>query len=86
MKWLIDFTKTWKHRNILHLVGGCLISLLPNILLPNILGLLIGCLLCFLVGHQWEVEQVKSFKAIYSKSDILLTILGGLILGILTKL
>lgn len=86
MKWLIDFTKTWKHRNLLHVFGGCLIALLPNILLPNLLGLLVGCWLCALVGHQWEIEQVKNFKATYSKSDILLTILGGLIIGILTKL
>jgi hypothetical protein len=80
---LIEITKNWKYRNLLHIVGGILISLLPNILLPNLLGLLIGCWLCALIGHIWEMEQVKNFKATYSKSDILLAVLGGVIIGIL---
>ena len=83
MKQLINFTKNWKHRNLLHIVGGCLIALLPNILLPNLLGLLVGCWLCAIIGHIWEIEQVKNFKATYSKTDILLAVLGGLIIGII---
>jgi len=83
MKWLIELTKNWKHRNLLHIVGGCLIALIPNLLLPNLLGLLIGCWLCALIGHLWEMEQVKNYKARYSKTDILLAILGGFITGLI---
>ena len=86
MKWLINFTKNWKYRNLLHIVGGILIALLPNLLLPNLLGLLVGCWLCAIIGHIWETEQVKSFKARYSKNDILLAIIGGLITGSLFML
>ena len=86
MKQLIEFTKNWKYRNLLHIVGGCLIALLPNILLPNLLGLLIGCWLCAIIGHLWETEQVKNFKAKYSKTDILLSIFGGLIIGVIQLL
>ena len=86
MKQLIEFTKNWKYRNLLHIIGGCLIALLPNILLPNLLGLLIGCWLCAIIGHLWEMEQVKNFKAKYSKTDILLSIFGGLIIGVIQLL
>ena len=86
MKKLINFTKNWKYRNLLHIIGGCLIALLPNILLPNLLGLLIGCWLCAIIGHLWETEQVKNFKAKYSKTDILLSIFGGLIIGVIQLL
>ena len=79
MKKLIEITKKWKYRNLLHIVGGCLIALLPNLFLPNLLGLLVGCWLCAIIGHIWETEQVKN----YSKVDILLAVLGGLIIGIL---
>lgn len=78
---IIELTKNWKHRDFLHIAGGILIALLPNLLLPNLLGLLVGCWLCAVVGHLWEIEQVKNFKATYSKTDILLSILGGLIIG-----
>ena len=83
MKKIIELTKNWKHRDLLHIAGGCLIALIPNLLFPNFLGLLIGCWLCALIGHLWETEQVKNFKATYSKTDILLSILGGLIIGII---
>ena len=86
MKQLIEFTKNWKYRNLLHIVGGCLIALLPNLLLPNLLGLLIGCWLCAIIGHLWEMEQVKNFKAKYSETDILLSIFGGLIIGVIQLL
>ena len=86
MKQLIEFTKNWKYRNLLHIVGGCLIALLPNLFLPNLLGLLIGCWLCAIIGHLWETEQVKNFKAKYSKTDILLSIFGGLIIGVIQLL
>ena len=80
---LINFTKNWKYRNLLHIVVGCLIALLPNLLLHNLLGLLVGCWLCAIIGHIWEMEQVKNYKATYSKTDILLAVLGGLIIWIL---
>lgn len=83
MKWLINFTINWKHRNLLHIVGGVLIAFLPNLILDNLIGLIIGVWLCALIGHLWELEQVKSFKVKYSEKDILLTMLGGLIVGII---
>ena len=83
MKKLIELTENWKYRNLLHIVGGILIALPPNLFLPNLLGLLIGCWLCAIIGHIWETEQVKNYKATYSKTDILLAVLGGLIIGIL---
>lgn len=83
MKWLIDFTKNWKYRNLLHIVGGILIAFLPNLILNNLIGLIIGVWLCAIISHLWELEQVKSFKAEYSEKDILLTMLGGLIVGII---
>ena len=83
MKQLINFTKNWKHRNLLHIVGGILIAFLPNLILGNLIGLIIGVWLCAIISHLWELEQVKSFKAKYSEKDILLTMLGGLIVGII---
>lgn len=83
LKKLIDFTKNWKNRNLLHIVGGILIAFLPNLILNNLIGFIIGVWLCALVSHLWELEQVKSYKAKYSEKDILLTMLGSLIIGII---
>lgn len=83
LKKLINFTKNWKNRNLLHIVGGIIIAFLPNLILDNLIGLIIGIWLCALIGHLWEMEQVKSYKAKYSEKDILLTMLGGLIVGII---
>ena len=83
MKWLIEFTKNWKHRNLLHIVGGILIAFLPNLILNNLIGLIVGIWLCAVIGYLWEREQVKSFSAKFSLNDILLTMLGGLIIGII---
>lgn len=83
LKKLINYTKNLKYRNLLHIVGGCLIAFLPNLILNNLIGLIIGVWLCAIVSHLWELEQVKSYKAKYSQSDILLTMLGGLIIGII---
>lgn len=80
---LIELTKNWKNRNLLHIVGGILIAFLPNLILKNLIGLIIGVWLCVLVSHLWELEQVKNYKAKYSEKDILLTMLGGLIVGII---
>lgn len=86
MKWLIEYTKNWKHRNLLHIVGGGLIAFLPNLILNNLIGLIIGVWLCALVSHLWELEQVKNYKATYCKTDILLAVLGGSIIGITFQL
>lgn len=83
LKKLINFTKNWKYRNLLHIVGGILIAFFPNLILNNLIGLIIGIWLCAIISHLWELEQVKSFKAKYSQNDILLTMLGGLIIGII---
>ena len=86
MNKIIEFTKNWKYRNLLHIVGGALIAFLPNLILDSLIGLIIGVWLCAIIGHLWELEQVKSFKAKYSQSDILLTMLGGFLIGIIFKM
>lgn len=83
MKWLINFTKNFKHRNLLHIVCGMLISLLPNLIIKGYGGAFIGVWLCAVIGYLWEREQVKSFGAKFSLKDILLTMLGGLLIGII---
>ena len=35
------------------------------------------------IGHKWELQQVKYYNATYSKKDVLLTVLGGFIIGII---
>ena len=86
MKKLIELTKNWKHRNLLHIIGGGLISLLPNILAPKGLCFLISILLCSLIGHLWEIEQVKNYKAKYSIMDVILAIFGGIIISLIFKI
>lgn len=83
MKQLINFTKKWKHRNLLHIVGGMLIALFPNLIIKGYGGAFIGIWLCSVIAYFWEKEQVKSFDAKFSLNDILLTMLGGLIISIL---
>ena len=80
MKWLINFTKNWEHRNLLHIVSGMLIALLTNLIIKGYGGAFIGVWLCVVIGYLWEREQVKSFGAKFSLNDILLTMLGGLII------
>lgn len=81
MKKLIEFTKNWKHRNLLHFVGGFLLGFVFNLFLSWLVSIL--AVLAF--ANYWEYSQVKFYKAKYSVSDILLTVLGA-ILGILIKL
>ena len=83
MKYLIELTKNLKNRNLLHVVGGILIALLPNLFLPKYLGFNIGIIVTLCIGHYWELQQVKHYKATYSKKDVLLTVLGGFIIGII---
>ena len=79
MKKLIEFTKNWKYRNLLHIVGGFLIGFVFNLFLSWYTSIL----LVFAFANYWEYSQVKFYKAKYSFSDILLTMLGSLIVGII---
>lgn len=83
MKYLIELTKNLKNRNLLHIVGGVLIALLPSLFLPKYLGFIIGIIITLYIGHKWELQQVKHYNATYSKKDVLLTVLGGFIIGII---
>ena len=75
MKKLIEFTKNWKHRNILHIVGGLILGLILNL----IVSWYISIVVVIVFANYWEFCQKKDFGAKYSLSDILLTTLGGLL-------
>lgn len=78
MKQIIEFTKNWKHRNLLHIMGGFILGFTFNLFLSWYISIL--AVIAF--ANYWEYSQVKFYKAKYSFSDILLTVLGA-ILGIL---
>ena len=75
MKKLIEFTKRWKHRNLLHIVGGFLMGVFLSLLFSWYVSLCI----VFAFANYWEFCQKKDFGAKYSISDILLTTLGGVV-------
>ena len=75
MKKIIEFTKNWKHRNLLHIVGGLILGLILNL----IVSWYISILVVIVFANYWEFCQKKDFGAKYSFSDILLTTLGGLL-------
>jgi hypothetical protein len=75
MKKLIEFTKNWKHRNLLHIIGGFLIGAFLSLLFAWYVSLCI----VFAFANYWEFCQKKDFGAKYSISDILLTTLGGIV-------
>ena len=75
MKKIIEFTKNWKHRNLLHIVGGFLIGVFLSLLFAWYVSLCI----VFAFANYWEYSQKKYFGAKYSISDILLTTLGGVL-------
>ena len=75
MKKLIEFTKNWKHRNLLHIVGGFLMGVFLSLLFSWYVSLCI----VFAFANYWEFCQKKDFGAKYSFSDILLTTLGGVL-------
>lgn len=81
IKWLIEYTKKWKHRNMLHVLGGMLIGLVPNILFAFgiVYALITSILISFAIGHYWEKVQVKNYNATYSKMDIFLSIFGAVL-------
>ena len=75
MKKLIEFTKSWKYRNLLHVVGGFLIGAFLSLLFAWYVSLCI----VFAFANYWEYSQKKHFGAKYSFYDILLTTLGGVL-------
>ena len=75
MKKLIEFTKNWKHRNLLHVVGGFLMGAFLSLLFTWYVSLMV--IITF--ANYWEFCQKKYFGAKYSISDILLTTLGGVL-------
>ena len=75
MKKLIEFTKNWKHRNLLHVVGGFLMGAFWSWLFAWHISLV----LIITFANYWEYSQKKYFGAKYSISDILLTTLGGVV-------
>ena len=75
MKKIIEFTKNWKHRNLLHIVGGFLIGFTFNLFLSWYISILV----VFTFANYWEHTQVILYKAKYSISDILLTTLGSVL-------
>ena len=75
MKQIIEFTKNWKHRNLLHVVGGFLMGVFLSLLFAWHISLT----LIITFANYWEFCQKKDFGAKYSISDILLTTLGGVL-------
>ena len=75
MKKLIEFTKNWKYRDLLHIVGGLILGLILNL----IVSWYISILAVIAFANYWEFCQKKDFGAKYSFSDILLTTLGGVV-------
>ena len=75
MKKIIEFTKNWKHRNLLHVVGGFLMGVFLSLLFAWYVSIL--AVIAF--ANYWEFCQKKDFGAKYSFSDILLTTLGGVL-------
>ena len=75
MKKLIEFTKNWKHRDLLHVVGGFLMGVFLSLLFAWHISLI----LIITFANYWEYSQKKHFGANYSISDILLTTLGGVL-------
>ena len=75
MKKIIEFTKNWKYRNLLHIVGGLMLGFTLNL----ILTWYISILAVFAFANYWEYSQKKHFGANYSISDIIITVLGGVL-------
>ena len=82
MKKIIEFTKNWKHRNLLHIVGGLILGLILNL----IVSWYISIVAVITFANYWEFCQKKDFGAKYSFSDILLTTLGGLLVILLLQI
>ena len=75
MKKIIEFTKNWKYRNLLHIVGGFILCYVLNLFLSWHVSILV----VFTLANYWEYTQVILYKAKYSISDVLLTTLGSVL-------
>ena len=75
MKKIIEFTKNWKHRNLLHVVGCFIMGAFLSLLFAWYVSLV----LIITFANYWEFCQKKDFGAKYSILDILLTTLGGVL-------
>ena len=75
MKKPIEFTKNWKHRDLLHVMGRFLMGVFLSLLFAWYISLV----LIITFANYWEYSQKKYFGAKYSISDILLTALGGVL-------
>ena len=75
MKKIIEFTKSWKYRNLLHVVCGLILGLILNL----IVSWYISILAVIAFANYWEFCQKKYFGAKYSISDILLTTISAAI-------
>ena len=75
MRKIIEFTKNWKHRNLLHVVDGFLMGAFLSLLFAWHISLMV--IITF--ANYWEYSQKKYFGAKYSIPDILLTTLGGVL-------
>jgi VanZ family protein len=82
MKKIIEFTKNWKYRDLLHIVGGFLIGAFLSLLFAWYVSLCI----VFAFANYWEYSQKKHFVAKYSIHDVLLTTLGCTIATIIMHL
>ena len=82
MKKIIEFTKNWKHRDLLHVVGGLILGLILNLIISWYVSLCI----VFAFANYWEYSQKKHFGAKYSFSDIFLTTLGGVLVILLIQI
>ena len=82
MKKIIELTKNWKHRNLLHIVGGLILGLILNL----IVSWYISILAVIAFANYWEFCQKKDFGAKYSFSDILLTTLGSVLVILLVQI
>ena len=78
-KFIIEYTKKWKNRNILHLVIGGILYTLISIIFNTIIGLLVT----FILSNIWEINQIKYYKAKYSLNDIILSNFIAIIVTIL---
>lgn len=79
MKKIIEFTKSWKHRNLLHIAGGFIIGAFLSLLFAWYVSL--SAVIAF--ANYWEYSQKKHFGAKYSISDIILTTLGSVLGSVL---
>ena len=82
MKQIIEFTKNWKHRDILHVILGFVFSFILSLIFSWYYVVLI----VFMIANIWELNQIKYFKVKYSISDVVLTMTGCILVIIIKTL